>query len=111
MRLRDAALAERPDHEERGRRELRLEVTEQARDLLAQAGYDPEVGARPLKRLIQQTLVDPLARGILEGRFASGQTVVADVEPGTSWNPEHGGTPPIQLQVAKPRPAASPAAA
>ena len=60
------------------RRELTLEVTEAAREALAIAGYDAELGARPLKRLIQQTVVDSLARGILEGRFAPGQTVVVD---------------------------------
>jgi ATP-dependent Clp protease ATP-binding subunit ClpB len=82
------------------RRDMRLEVTEQARDLLAQVGYDPEFGARPLKRLIQQALVDPLAQAILEGRFGSGQTVVAEVDPDAKWEPEQGGTPPVRLRAA-----------
>jgi ATP-dependent Clp protease ATP-binding subunit ClpB len=82
------------------RRELTLEVTEAARDTLARAGYDPEFGARPLKRLIQQSIVDPLAQGILEGRFGSGQTVVADLEPGQAYDPEQGEPPPIRLRTA-----------
>jgi ATP-dependent Clp protease ATP-binding subunit ClpB len=82
------------------RRDMKLDVTEPARDLLAQAGYDPEFGARPLKRLIQQAIVDPLAQGILEGRFGSGQTVVVDVEPGRAYDAEQGGAPPLRLRAA-----------
>ncbi|MEM9458813.1 MAG: ATP-dependent chaperone ClpB [Myxococcota bacterium] len=73
------------------RHELLLEVTEPARDALARRGYDPEFGARPLKRLIQQTIVDPLARGILEGRFTAGQTVVVETSPGGADGGTDGG--------------------
>lgn len=59
-------------------RELHLEVTDAARDALASHGYDPEFGARPLKRLIQRWIVDPLAQGILQGKFMPGDTVVVD---------------------------------
>jgi ATP-dependent Clp protease ATP-binding subunit ClpB len=45
-------------------------------------GYDPTYGARPLKRVIQRHLVDPLARGLLEGGFGEGDTVRVDAEDG-----------------------------
>ncbi len=51
-------------------RGLELELTDDARTLLGNLGYDPTYGARPLKRVIQKRLVDPLALAILEGRFA-----------------------------------------
>jgi ATP-dependent Clp protease ATP-binding subunit ClpB len=59
-------------------RELRLEVSPGAAELLAKEGYDPELGARPLKRLIQRRLQDPLALAMLEGAFSSGDTVVVE---------------------------------
>ncbi|HWB75765.1 MAG TPA: AAA family ATPase, partial [Nannocystaceae bacterium] len=61
-------------------RELGLEVTPAARARLARKGYDPEFGARPLKRLIQQTIVDPLSTAILERSIVSGTTVVVDAQ-------------------------------
>ena len=61
---------------------LALRLTDQARGFLAEAGYDPAYGARPLKRAIQQHLQDPLALALLEGRFGRGDTVVADIEGG-----------------------------
>ncbi len=61
-------------------RELGLEVTPAARARLAERGYDPEFGARPLKRLIQQTIIDPLSTAILERSIVGGMTVVVDVE-------------------------------
>ena len=61
-------------------REIAVEVTEAAKEALAVRGYDPELGARPLKRLVQRWIVDPLAQGILEGRFERGSTVVVDVD-------------------------------
>jgi ATP-dependent Clp protease ATP-binding subunit ClpB len=59
-------------------RNLELDVTDAAKKLLADRGYDPDFGARPLRRLVQSTILDPLARGILEGRFPPGTTVVVD---------------------------------
>ncbi len=50
-------------------REIEVELTDAARTLLGNLGYDPTYGARPLKRVIQKRLVDPLALAILEGRF------------------------------------------
>jgi ATP-dependent Clp protease ATP-binding subunit ClpB len=52
-----------------------LKVDEQARRRLATQGYDPAYGARPLKRAIQRKILDPLASGLLEGRFSPGDTV------------------------------------
>ncbi|HVA75483.1 MAG TPA: ATP-dependent chaperone ClpB [Acidimicrobiales bacterium] len=59
-------------------RRLQLEVTPAAREWLARRGYDPAYGARPLKRLIQREISDPLALALLEGRYADGDTVTVD---------------------------------
>jgi ATP-dependent Clp protease ATP-binding subunit ClpB len=59
----------------RTQREIEVELTDDARTLLGNLGYDPTYGARPLKRVIQKRLVDPLALAILEGRFVPGDTV------------------------------------
>jgi ATP-dependent Clp protease ATP-binding subunit ClpB len=61
-----------------GERRLKLEVTEAAEAWLARRGYDPVYGARPLKRLIQRQISDPLALALLEGRYREGDTVVVD---------------------------------
>jgi len=58
---------------------IRLELTDAAKDWLAREGYDPVYGARPLKRLIQQMIENPLANRILSGDFAPGDTVEVDV--------------------------------
>ena len=62
--------------------EIKLEVTDEALAHLAQAGFDPVYGARPLKRSIQSELENPLARQILEGRFAAKDTIKASVSKG-----------------------------
>src|SRR5437016_4788947 len=62
-------------------RDIDLELTDAARTLLGNLGYDPTYGARPLKRVIQKRLADPLALAILEGRFAAGDTVLVDASP------------------------------
>jgi ATP-dependent Clp protease ATP-binding subunit ClpB len=59
-------------------RGLRLDLTEAARAALAEAGWDPTYGARPLKRAIQRMLENPLALRLLEGEFAEGDTVRVD---------------------------------
>jgi ATP-dependent Clp protease ATP-binding subunit ClpB len=59
-------------------RRLQLEVTPAAREWLARRGYDPAFGARPLKRLIQREISDPLALALLEGRYTDGDTVTVD---------------------------------
>jgi ATP-dependent Clp protease ATP-binding subunit ClpB len=59
-------------------RHLELELTPEAKHLLAERGYDPQYGARPLKRVIQRMVQDPLAMKILEGKFPEGSKILAD---------------------------------
>ncbi len=63
-------------------RDLTLELSIEARDLLGEAGFDPVYGARPLKRAIQQQIENPLAERILQGAFAPGDRIVIAVEEG-----------------------------
>jgi ATP-dependent Clp protease ATP-binding subunit ClpB len=63
-------------------REIDVELTDAARELLGNLGYDPTYGARPLKRVIQKRLVDRLALAILEGEFKPGDTVTVDAAGG-----------------------------
>jgi len=58
-----------------------LEVSEAAREYLADAGYDPDFGARPLKRAIQRELQDPLALRLLSGEFQEGDVIQVDRVP------------------------------
>jgi len=60
------------------RRELKLELTDAAKGVLAEAGWDPQYGARPLKRAIRKYLEDPIARHVLAGDYPPGTTVVVD---------------------------------
>ena len=62
-------------------RNMQLLVTDEARDLLATLGYDPTFGARPLKRVIQKRVLDPLAMGLLDGSLHEGETVTLSVGP------------------------------
>jgi ATP-dependent Clp protease ATP-binding subunit ClpB len=62
-------------------RKLTLELTPAARDLLAERGYDPVFGARPLKRTIQRMIENPLAVEVLAGRFKEGDHIVVDAGP------------------------------
>ncbi len=61
-------------------RNIKIHLTDAAKQLLAEMGYDPVYGARPLKRTIQRRLQDPLARHILEGDFKDGDTIEVDVQ-------------------------------
>lgn len=63
-------------------RGLKLELSDAAAELVADHGYDPVYGARPLKRAIQHDLLDPLSIAILEGRFPDGSTIHVDVHDG-----------------------------
>lgn len=63
-------------------RDMNLELSEAALDLLGQAGFDPVYGARPLKRAIQQQLENPLAQRILAGEFGPEDTIHVDVQEG-----------------------------
>jgi ATP-dependent Clp protease ATP-binding subunit ClpB len=75
--LQVAKLAERV--RERG---VEIELTDDARTLIGNLGYDPTYGARPLKRVIQKQLVDKLALRLLEGEFAPGDRVLVDAADG-----------------------------
>ena len=63
-------------------RELTLTLTDAALDFLAEAGFDPVYGARPLKRAVQQRLENPLAQAILSGQFGPGDAVIVDAKDG-----------------------------
>ena len=63
-------------------RRISLVVTDAARKLLAQRGWDPVYGARPLKRSIQRMVQDPMAMMLLEGKFGEGDTITVDVKGG-----------------------------
>jgi len=74
-------------------KKLVLQVSDTAKDFLAKEGYDPQFGARPLRRVIQQRLEDTITEAVLEGRFQEGDTIVADVADGD-----------LKLTHAKPEP-------
>jgi ATP-dependent Clp protease ATP-binding subunit ClpB len=59
---------------------IRLTLTDAARKLLAREGYDPAYGARPLKRVIQREILDPLSLEILDGHFLEGDRITADAD-------------------------------
>jgi ATP-dependent Clp protease ATP-binding subunit ClpB len=63
-------------------RRIELELTDAAKETLAEAGWDPAYGARPLKRAIQRLVENPLALRLLEGDFADGDTIRVDAEDG-----------------------------
>src|ERR671937_1153664 len=63
-------------------RGIRIELTDAAEDFLAEAGWDPTYGARPLKRAIQRLVENPLALRLLEGDFGEGDTVRGDARDG-----------------------------
>ncbi len=63
-------------------RRLDLSLTDDALDLLAEMGFDPVYGARPLKRVIQKQLADIIANAILEGRYSDGESIKVSVVDG-----------------------------
>ena len=63
-------------------RRLSLELTDAAKEVLAEAGWDPTYGARPLKRALQRLVENPLAQRLLEGEFAEGDTIRVDAQDG-----------------------------
>jgi ATP-dependent Clp protease ATP-binding subunit ClpB len=62
-------------------RNLRLSLTDAARAHVARVGYDPDFGARPLKRVLQREVADPIALELLQGEFRDGDTIVVDASP------------------------------
>ncbi|MFC2021936.1 NDP-hexose 4-ketoreductase, partial [Chloroflexota bacterium] len=61
-------------------KEIKLEVTDAAKDFLGEKGYDEALGARPLRRVIQDMVEDKLSDSLLRGKFRSGDTAVVDLE-------------------------------
>jgi len=59
-------------------REIHLEITDAARTAIAEEGYDPSFGARPLRRVVQRQLENPLSKRVLAGEFSAGDTVLVD---------------------------------
>ena len=62
-------------HERLADRDISIHLSDAARDKLAEAGFDPVYGARPLKRAIQQQVENPLAQEILKGKFKPGDVI------------------------------------
>ena len=60
--------------------ELMLDVSDAVLHKIGEAGFDPVYGARPLKRSIQQLIENPLAQAVISGQFASGDSIVADLD-------------------------------
>src|ERR1700728_2574906 len=85
-------------------RELVLDLTEEAKDLLVEKGWDPAMGARPLRRAIQRYIEDPLADFVLRSELPPGSTVVVDPAPEGDQGPE------VRLTVVKPKRAKTPVA-
>lgn len=70
-------------------RDITLQFDDSIRDMLARDGYDPSFGARPLKRLVQKRILDPLALELIDGRIHEGMTVVARAADGrVTFSPE-----------------------
>src|SRR4029079_1171547 len=76
-------------------RELQLELSEDAKDFLVEKGWDPAMGARPLRRAIQRYIEDPLADFVLRSELEAGATVLVDAAP-------EGSEEEIKLSVVKP---------
>jgi len=58
---------------------IKAKLTEKAREMLARASWDPAFGARPVRRVLQKRVLDPLAMEILKGRFKTGDVIKVDV--------------------------------
>ncbi|MFT4533515.1 MAG: ATP-dependent Clp protease ATP-binding subunit ClpB [Saprospiraceae bacterium] len=67
-------------HKNLARQELKIELSESAMDLLTDLGYDPQFGARPLKRVIEKEIVNQLAKEVLSGRFIAGETIFVNTD-------------------------------
>ena len=61
---------------------MEIEFTDAAKDVIGKEGYQPEFGARPLRRAIQNQIEDRLSEALLSGKFESGDTIVVDAEEG-----------------------------
>jgi ATP-dependent Clp protease ATP-binding subunit ClpC len=88
--------------------EMHLEVTEDAKVLLAKKGWDPQYGARPLRRAIQREVEDELAEEMLKGSFGSGDRILAEVDPDNPEKLKFSKIPHVEPPAA-PAPAVQPA--
>jgi ATP-dependent Clp protease ATP-binding subunit ClpB len=61
-------------------RKMKLEVTPAAKERIISEGYDPQYGARPMRRAIQRLIQDPLALRLLNGEFLEGETILVDAK-------------------------------
>jgi ATP-dependent Clp protease ATP-binding subunit ClpC len=81
-------------------KDIDIELTEAAKDLLAEKGYDPTLGARPLRRTIQRLVEDPLSEKLLWKEFSAGQTIIVSAQDGEilfEGAPQSPETPPVEL--------------
>jgi ATP-dependent Clp protease ATP-binding subunit ClpC len=85
-------------------RDLQLELSEEAKDLLVEKGWDPSMGARPLRRAIQRYIEDPLADFVLRSELPAGSTVVVDQNPDSTEAEDNA----VRLTVVKPKKAKTP---
>ncbi len=84
-------------------RELQLDLTDEAKDMLVEKGWDPAMGARPLRRAIQRYIEDPLADFVLRSQLPPGATVIVDPAP-------EGDAQEVRLTIVKPKKAKQPVA-
>jgi ATP-dependent Clp protease ATP-binding subunit ClpC len=84
-------------------RELQLDLTDEAKDMLVEKGWDPAMGARPLRRAIQRYIEDPLADFVLRSQLPPGATVIVD--PAPEGDPQE-----VRLTIVKPKKAKQPVA-
>ena len=63
-------------------KKIKIKVNKKAKEVLAKKGYDPNFGARPLKRVIQHLILDPLAKEIIEGKIKERDKIVVDAKDG-----------------------------
>ncbi len=82
--------------------EMELKVTEAGKQLLAKKGWDPQFGARPLRRAIQRMVEDELAEEMLKGAFASGDHILGDVDPDDPEKMKYSKIPSVEPPAAPP---------
>ncbi|MGH2872906.1 MAG: AAA family ATPase, partial [Solirubrobacteraceae bacterium] len=89
-------------------RELQLELSEDAKDLLVETGWDPAMGARPLRRAIQRYIEDPLADFVLRSQVPAGSTVLVERDENATAEGDGEQNPEVKLSVLEPAPKPTP---
>jgi ATP-dependent Clp protease ATP-binding subunit ClpC len=82
--------------------EMELKITDAAKSLLARKGWDPQFGARPLRRAIQRMVEDEVAEEMLRGTFSSGDHILADVDPDDPEKLKYSKIPSVEPPAAPP---------